>query len=996
MRFTRVGSLLRTALAASVVAGPLAAQSTVAADFAPGGRQLVLLDFSTFPLGPLSMQDLQRVGMFNLKGELEVVMKDGVHMLRAAEPSTFRVRLPEFLPNDFTLEFDLIPKNCCAPQDLSFEGTAEIRQDEVSAHVFWHRDYLQVVGGVKNEGYDKPMPAALSAVLPGQLTNIAVSLQGRTLRMFTNGQAIYTLDRAFARGRVLRVFLGGQKAGRDDPVYLARMRIAAGPPSAVAAVPVNPGTTTGTITPAVPTATAVPAVTPTGTATPITTPTVTSPTATAPISASNRPASAAPSTSDALNGNLLVGVGMSDITGPISDVVMMGYANGDQKAAGLHTRLYARAYIFGNRTTNTRVVWVSAELGMMFSSVKQGVLRKLAARHGSLYTDENVMLSATHTHAGPGGYSHYTIYNISIGGLVRQNYDAIVDGITEAIEQAHNRLAPGSVSVMSHDLIDNTMVQRSKAAFMLNAEALAVPPVDEINRDMTLLKIHSGGRPIGAIAFHAVHNTSMPVTNRLVSSDHKGYAAYLLEKAYGSIAPFQRYGGFVAAFPNGAEGDMSPNLNTSAGTEFFGPDNDPFVSSQIIGTRQFNAAFGLFNATQAADIGSDVSYRHKFVVMPGTPVPSSNFTNGAGLKTVCAGAYGVSFMAGAEDGRTGTLSEGMALASTIDKTALDAARGLIVATVSAFMPLLGPVLAPLATGATTAIMVASSDQCQFPKPIILPTGFMHWSPEILPFQLIRIGSVAIAGIPGEMTMQAGRRLENAIRAVLLPLGVQKVLLTGLANEYSGYITTPEEYVSQQYEGASTLFGRLTFDAYREAFQDLGVAMASGKPATGAPPPADLSAAQIEWKPAVDHDELPIGESFGQFLLQPAPVVSRGTPVRVIYRSGNPRNDLRRNDTYVRIERDSGGGNWVLAAWDGTPDTRLYWSRSHAPIVTQNGLIGKACPGDPCSWSTMDLIWFVPPDATPGLYRIRAFGSWKNGVTSVITPYERTTLSFTVR
>jgi neutral ceramidase len=490
----------------------------------------------------------------------------------------------------------------------------------------------------------------------------------------------------------------------------------------------------------------------------------------------------------------------------------------------------------------------------------------------------------------------------------------------------------------------------------------------------------------------------MPQYNRLVSADHKGYAAYLLEKANGSIAPFQKYGDFVAAFPNGAEGDMSPNINTTMVSVFTGPSPDPFESSKIIGTREFNAAFGLFNSTQAEALGSEIDYRHKFVLMPGTPVPSSNFTNGAGLKTLCTGAYGVSFMAGAEDGRTGMLSEGMAFASNFDKTALDATRGAVVAFVTALMPAVAPMLAPLTgvvTTTTAEFMAASSDQCQFPKPIILPTGFMHWSPEILPFQMFRIGSLAIVGIPGEMTMQAGRRLQDAVRAVLLPIGVQHVLLTGLANEYSGYITTPEEFISQQYEGASTLFGRLTFDAYKEAFRDLGVAMASGKEAGSGPAPGDLSAEQIAWAPKVDHDEAPIGQTIGQILRQPEPTIARGpdAQVNVIYRSGNPRNDQRRNDTYFRIERDLGAGNWGLVAWDGTPDTRLYWNPS---AVAEPG-IGPGCP-DPelCYWSTIRVVWNLPADAAPGRYRIRFFGSWKNGATNQIIPYEGTSNVFMVQ
>jgi neutral ceramidase len=983
----RCGRLLAPGLLLATGVVALPAQTT---GFAPGGQQIVLLDFAGQALGAPA-------GIRLLDGGLEVVEHLGQRMLKASSRAMFLVQLPSALPADFTLEFDIVPKMCCNPEDLAFEGTPTINQGDASANVLWHRDHLRIIGG--GPSYDRPMPSALAPALPGSLTNVGVRVQGNNIQLYTNGRFLYSLDRQFVRGRVLRVFLGGQN-DTDQAVYLARLRIATGAPTTTvaaappASVPGQPSTSPApsAVQPVVaaPPAASQPVPITAPVNPPAPPPTVTSPTATAPLDPTTRPGTNAPVTSPALNGDLLVGTGISDITGPIGEVVMMGYADGNQKAAGLHTRLHARAFIFANRTTNKRVVWVSAELAMLFSAVKQGVLRKLAAKYGTLYTDENVMLSATHTHSGPGGYSHHTIYNISIGGFVRQNYDAIVDGITEAIDQAHNRLAPGSVSMMSHDLIEATMVNRSKVAFMLNAEALAVPPVDEINRDMTLLKIISGGKPTGAIAFHAVHNTSMPNSNLLVSSDHKGYAAYLFEKAFGSVAPFQGYGAFVAAFPNGAEGDMSPNLNTSAVTEFYGPDPNPLVSAQIIGTRQFNAAFGLFNGVQQTDLGSEIDFRHKTMLMPGTVVPSSNFTNGANLKTLCVGAYGMSFMAGAEDGRTGMGSEGAALASDFEKALLDAARVLAVGVLSAFMPAVAPILGPLtgvATAAAGAMMAASSDQCQYPKPILLPTGFMHWSPEILPFQIFRIGSLAIAGIPAEMTMQAGRRLEAAIRAVLLPLGVQRVLLTGLANEYSGYVTTPEEFVSQQYEGASTLYGRLTFDAYREAFQALGVAMSNGQPASSGPPIPDVGAAQIKWAPKVNHDEAPIGESFGQFLMEPSKLgpVARGTTLRTIYRSGAPLNDLRRNDTYVRIERDLGGGNWNLVAWDNLPETVLQWARD------------SKCP-DPnrCYWSTMDVFWTVPQSAVPGSYRIRVFGSWKHGVTGAITPYEGTTSPFIVR
>ena len=40
-----------------------------------------------------------------------------------------------------------------------------------------------------------------------------------------------------------------------------------------------------------------------------------------------------------------------------------------------------------------------------------------------------------------------------------------------------------------------------------------------------------------------------------------------------------------------------------------------------------------------------------------------------------------------------------------------------------------------------------------------------------------------------------------------------VVIAGLTNTYSSYVTTYEEYAMQRYEGASTIFGPHTLDAY---------------------------------------------------------------------------------------------------------------------------------------------------------------------------------------
>ena len=69
-----------------------------------------------------------------------------------------------------------------------------------------------------------------------------------------------------------------------------------------------------------------------------------------------------------------------------------------------------------------------------------------------------------------------------------------------------------------------------------------------------------------------------------------------------------------------------------------------------------------------------------------------------------------------------------------------------------------------------------------------------WDPLIVETQLFRIGQVILAGVPGEITTMAGRRLRNQIdKMVGDSIPNVKAIIAGLSNVYSHYITTFEEY-----------------------------------------------------------------------------------------------------------------------------------------------------------------------------------------------------------
>ena len=65
--------------------------------------------------------------------------------------------------------------------------------------------------------------------MPGAPTHVALSVEGNTIKLYTNGRRLYTLTRAFVRGKVLRVSLGAEN-DTDQAVYLAALRIATNAP----------------------------------------------------------------------------------------------------------------------------------------------------------------------------------------------------------------------------------------------------------------------------------------------------------------------------------------------------------------------------------------------------------------------------------------------------------------------------------------------------------------------------------------------------------------------------------------------------------------------------------------------------------------------------------------------------------------------------------------------------------------------------------------------
>lgn len=142
-----------------------------------------------------------------------------------------------------------------------------------------------------------------------------------------------------------------------------------------------------------------------------------------------------------------------------------------QVARGIHTRLYARAFIcvqaddtacvvlgLGQQSMNAcacmlctmcifvvpvrrmrtagtrrrRLAYVVLDACMASQLVTLRVLRALREAYGDVYSARNVVLAGTHTHASPGGMLQYLLYQMTSLGWVHDSYQSMVDGIVEA------------------------------------------------------------------------------------------------------------------------------------------------------------------------------------------------------------------------------------------------------------------------------------------------------------------------------------------------------------------------------------------------------------------------------------------------------------------------------------------------------------------------------------------------------------------------------------
>ncbi|MDN8578589.1 neutral/alkaline non-lysosomal ceramidase N-terminal domain-containing protein [Corynebacterium bovis] len=614
----------------------------------------------------------------------------------------------------------------------------------------------------------------------------------------------------------------------------------------------------------------------------------------------------------------LVGRGLADCTGEPFGAGMNGYAVPRQTSVGLQRRQFARAFVVASGAVGAtdpsgagspaapaapdRLVHVTVDTGLMFQSIQVEVLRRLRAEFGDLYGEHNVILQATHTHVAPGGTSGHAMVDLTTAGFRPLTFEATVSGIVTAVRRAHADLAPSELT-LTRTVVEAAGVNRSPQAFARNPEADRAANPDGVDRTAVTLHVTRSGRPVGLLNWYALHATTFGPEYRHISGDNKGYAAWATEHGYGVDHRHPGDAPFVAAFAQSAPGDVTPNAGHVPGS---GPGADEAASARILGER---IRAGATAEAAARDIATGgVDGRHRWVDMTSVTVDGRWTPDGRPGRTGPA-ILGAAFAASSQEDGGGEPALGFA----------EGERGG-----TPWVRALDGVLVPPDVAAVHA-----------PKEMLLPVGYIpgmvqqtHW------FAVHRVGALVLVSVPFEPTTTAGLRLRRTVAAAA---GVDPALVVvqGYVNGYGHYLTTPEEYDNQDYEGGATVFGRLQLPAVQQIVDGLARDLAAGRPVDTGRPEDDLtgripaSPVGVPW-----WDVPPPGRRFGD-------VLSGGGEVRA--------------------------GETARVVADDSSESTLLTFEATGPLTRTT-----------VEWSTVGV--------RPGHYRVRLRGDAR-GLDGTVTPFD---------
>ena len=472
-----------------------------------------------------------------------------------------------------------------------------------------------------------------------------------------------------------------------------------------------------------------------------------------------------------------------------------GHGPAGAMSRGYASRLYARAFFFAD-AQGSPLILVSCDFfavpGGLTALVSRHVSEKWAAL-GMSIPPEAINISATHTHQGPGNYltsGSYNQYGSKYPGFDKRLLEFLAERIASAIDSAISdgfTHGQAKLSLRHADVGSGMLLNRSPMTFLSNWNAQRImdvlngpittsarsidcrpileqgearakswdasgcPRLRAIDRNMTLLEVTRPDGRVGLLVFFAVHATVLDHSAPFFNSDFVGAAVSRIEgeSALDSGRPQ------VVALFNGAEGDVVPRRST----------RDLFDVQRLGDTLVSNIRNVLREPPEELHVSRIVT--RGATVRPGLVYGNTAWGTIGLPRSPLMGAAG---LGGPEDDRTAFYELGWH-------------EGLSDIPGEGQGGKLGALDSPLWRVRLTHLLAPD-----------------YAFPRELPVRYAELGALRLVSMPGELSTAAGRMLRDSLG------GHGRVEIMGLANEYTSYVATPDEYEVHDYMAASTLWG----------------------------------------------------------------------------------------------------------------------------------------------------------------------------------------------
>jgi hypothetical protein len=221
-------------------------------------------------------------------------------------------------------------------------------------------------------------------------------------------------------------------------------------------------------------------------------------------------------------------------------------------SAGALDPLRAKALVLANDDGKVGFLTVDA-VGVLGELVDR--IHAKAVSMGSTLARGQLVVSASHTHSGPGSLTSLHFWALAGSDLLHAPLrDLFVARCAEALVTAEINLQPAKLGLASSPLAGVTMNRRAGVS-------PAITPA-MVDTELGVIRVdRANGAPLAVLWNFAVHGTAYDTTNLKYSADVMGAASSQVESVLG----------VPALFANGAEGDAAPVSTGASGIATLAP-----------------------------------------------------------------------------------------------------------------------------------------------------------------------------------------------------------------------------------------------------------------------------------------------------------------------------------------------------------------------------------------------------------------------------------------